>query len=177
MSQANMVTAALFQWLTADLFVFSMKRFPLYLLLFVALTGKNTWNKNKILMTHSSSSLLDVNTWLSQTDRVVLWTLNTTTYMIWCYLLSHTELRGLQVRSGLQEMVPLPFTCCPFGQVTRTDCPTWNFCWDAFPLLSSLQPGGGRQDFAVRNRNHRLISQFFPTTSIHNIQIMLQHWL
>lgn len=78
------------------------------------------------------------------------------TYSI-VHLLSHTELMRVQVWSGLQVMVPLPLTCWPLGQVTRTDCPTWNSCWDPFPLLSSLQTGGAGQDLAVRNKNDGFI--------------------
>lgn len=71
------------------------------------------------------------------------------------HLLSHAELMELQVWSGLQVMEPLPLTCWPLGQVTRTDCPTWNSCWEP----SSLQPGGAEQDLAVRGRNDALICE------------------
>lgn len=69
------------------------------------------------------------------------------------HLLSQAELTGLHVRSGLQVMVPLPLICRPLGQVTRTDCPTGNSCWEPCLLLTSLQPGGAGHDLAARSKH------------------------
>lgn len=72
-------------------------------------------------------------------------------------LLSHTELMGLQVWSGLHVIVPLPFTWWPFGHVTLTDWPTWNILWEMFLLLFSLQPGGGGQGKAAQDKKSSLL--------------------